>query len=206
VRRPGLMSQNAAALVSQAVHHPEDLPDAVLLERTATHPEAFGVFYRRHVAAVVGFLLARTRDREVAADLTGETFAAALSARTQFDPRRGPARAWLYAIARHALIDSVRRGQVEERARRALGVRPLEVGEDDLARVDELAAVAAEGEAAEDHLGALEPGTREAVEARVIAERDYADIALQLHCSEAVVRKRVSRGLAALRERLEGAR
>jgi len=35
------------------MHHLEDLPDAVLLERTATHPEAFGVFYRRHVAAVV---------------------------------------------------------------------------------------------------------------------------------------------------------
>lgn len=45
--------------------------------------------------------------------------------------------------------------------------------------------------------------TRGAVHARVIEERDYADIAQEMRCSEAVVRKRVSRGLAALRARME---
>ena len=40
------------------------------------------------------------------------------------------------------------------------------------------------------------PGDQQdAVRARVIDERDYADIAKDLRCSEAVVRKRVSRGL-----------
>ena len=42
-----------------------------------------------------------------------------------------------------------------------------------------------------------------AVRARVIDERDYPDIAKDLRCSEAVVRKRVSRGLGALRARME---
>jgi RNA polymerase sigma-70 factor (ECF subfamily) len=37
----------------------------------------------------------------------------------------------------------------------------------------------------------------------VIDERSYADIAGELRCSEQVVRKRVSRGLAQLRARLE---
>jgi DNA-directed RNA polymerase specialized sigma24 family protein len=37
------------------------------------------------------------------------------------------------------------------------------------------------------------------VEARHLEERGYAEIAADLHCSESVVRKRVSRGLAALR-------
>jgi Sigma-70, region 4 len=36
---------------------------------------------------------------------------------------------------------------------------------------------------------------RHAVEARVVHERSYREIAAQLHCSEMVVRKRVSRGL-----------
>ncbi len=182
----------------------EHLTDARLLERSATRPEAFGVFYRRHVGGVVGFLLARTRDRELAADLAGETFAAALSARAQFDPDRGPARAWLYGIARNTLYDSIRRGQVEDRARRALRIPPLLLEEEDLERVEELADAA--GEDAVRHLDALEPGTRQAVHARVIAERDYAEIARELRCSEAVVRKRVSRGLAALRSRMEGGR
>jgi DNA-directed RNA polymerase specialized sigma24 family protein len=43
---------------------------------------------------------------------------------------------------------------------------------------------------------------RRAVELRVIDERDYGEIATELRCSELVVRKRVSRGLAHLREQL----
>jgi RNA polymerase sigma-70 factor (ECF subfamily) len=42
-----------------------------------------------------------------------------------------------------------------------------------------------------------------AVRARVIDERDYPEIAKDLRCSEAVVRKRVSRGLGSLRARME---
>ena len=44
---------------------------------------------------------------------------------------------------------------------------------------------------------------REAVRARVVDERDYPDIAKDLRCSEAVVRKRVSRGWGTLRARME---
>jgi RNA polymerase sigma factor (sigma-70 family) len=40
---------------------------------------------------------------------------------------------------------------------------------------------------------------REAIHAHHVDERGYAEIAADLHCSESVVRKRVSRGLAALR-------
>lgn len=52
-------------------------------------------------------------------------------------------------------------------------------------------------------LDGLSVDQREAVLAHVIHERDYRDIARDLHCSESVVRKRVSRGLAALRLRLQ---
>jgi RNA polymerase sigma-70 factor (ECF subfamily) len=44
---------------------------------------------------------------------------------------------------------------------------------------------------------------QEAIRARVIDERDYAEIAKDMRCSEAVVRKRVSRALGTLRTRLE---
>ena len=62
-------------------------------------PEAFGVFYDRHVKALLGYFARRTRDPEVAADLTAETFASALVARRRFKPDGPPAAAWLFAIA-----------------------------------------------------------------------------------------------------------
>jgi RNA polymerase sigma-70 factor (ECF subfamily) len=40
---------------------------------------------------------------------------------------------------------------------------------------------------------------REAIEAHHLDDRGYPEIAADLRCSESVVRKRVSRGLAALR-------
>ena len=45
---------------------------------------------------------------------------------------------------------------------------------------------------------------RDAVQARIVEERPYPEIARELRTSEMVVRKRVSRGLATLRERMEG--
>ena len=43
---------------------------------------------------------------------------------------------------------------------------------------------------------------RDAVRAHVVDDRSYAEIASAQHVSEAVVRKRVSRGLASVRERM----
>src|ERR671928_142087 len=43
----------------------------------ANTPEAFGEFYDRHARTVLGYFARRTRDPEVAADLTAETFASA---------------------------------------------------------------------------------------------------------------------------------
>ncbi len=51
-------------------------------------------------------------------------------------------------------------------------------------------------------LETLAPQQREAIESHHLEERGYAEIAAELQCSESVVRKRVSRGLAALRVQL----
>jgi RNA polymerase sigma-70 factor (ECF subfamily) len=171
--------------------------DDELLEATPREPEAFGVFYRRHEERVVRYFLARTGDAEVAADLAAETFASALSASRRFRPRREPAAAWLFGIARNTLAMSQRRGRVEERARRLLGLPPLVLTDEVVERIEAL-----EGTAVE-LVDDLPPDQGEAVRARIVDERDYSEIAKDLRCSEAVVRKRVSRGLQSLRDRLE---
>ena len=175
--------------------------DRDLLVATRREPSAFGVFYRRNLSAVVAYFLDRTRDPEIAADLTAETFAAALVASRRYAKGPEPAAAWLFAIARSKLIDSFRRGQVEARARRKLGMAPIEFDDEEVERVEALAD-AGRGRLAH-LLEELPSEQREAIEARILDEREYADIARQLRCSEQVVRKRVSRGLANLRARLE---
>src|SRR5690242_9986425 len=80
--------------------------------------DAFALFYRRHAAALLAFLVRRAGGQvELAADVCAETFAAALIGVDRFDPALGPASGWLYGIARHKLADAQRRGVAEARAR-----------------------------------------------------------------------------------------
>ena len=180
-----------------------DADDAELLAAAAAGDErAFEIFYRRHLAAITGFHLRRTGRREIAFDLTAETFAAVVVACGDYDPQRGSATGWLFGIAANKLRQSLRRGRVEAAARRRLGHTPVTIDDEDLARVDELASQCDESRVAS-LLAELPPEQREAIMARVVDERPYAEIAEGLRCSEAVVRQRVHRGLRRLRERLE---
>jgi len=157
---------------------------------------AFAAFYRRHLAAVLAFLARRVSSGEVAADLAGETFAAALLACPRYRPAEAPALAWLLAIARNKLRESARRGRVEVEARRRLGVPAIAFDDEDLVRVQELASV---GETALTLLEQLPAAQRDAVRARVVDEVGYQRLALQLGHSEQLVRQHVSRGLRRLR-------
>src|ERR1700758_3915627 len=110
--------------------------DELLGRFVAGDAEAFVTFYGRHLTAVLGFFLRRTRDAELTADLTAEVFAAALVAATRYRPRERTGLAWLYGIAARKLADSRRRGRVEDEARRRLALGPLTIDDEDLARVE----------------------------------------------------------------------
>jgi RNA polymerase sigma-70 factor (ECF subfamily) len=180
-----------------------DRDDELLARFSAGDAEAFVGFYRRHLPAMLGFFLRRTADPELTADLAAEVFAAALLAAERYRPGERPALAWLYGIAAHKLADSRRRGRVQDAARRRLRLEPLIVDDAELARVEELADTGAAGVALEDALRRLPAEQRDAVLARVVDERAYADIAGEMHCSEMLVRQRVSRGLRSLRAEME---
>lgn len=192
-------SQNGRPRVYSGVESADRESDAELLAAARSEPEAFGRFYDRSESAIVGYFMRRTTAPEVAADLTAEVFAHALAGAGRYRPEAPTAAVWLFAIARNTLASSVRRGQVEARARRRIGVAPIELQEESLERL-----TAAEGEQwVLEMLEALPAEQRDAIRARVLEERGYADIARELRTSELVVRKRVSRGLANLRERME---
>src|SRR5436305_11794282 len=81
---------------------------------------AFAVFYRRHLPAVLAYLVRETRDPEVAADLAAEVFAAVLLASRRYRAQGSSAGPWVMGIAHKKLLMSLRRGRIESRARRRL--------------------------------------------------------------------------------------
>jgi RNA polymerase sigma factor (sigma-70 family) len=175
--------------------------DEELLRIGSKDVQALGVFYDRYEDPLLVFFRRASGRADLAADLTAEVFAAALGSLDQFRPELGSARAWLFGIARHQLAQTWRRRRVEAQARKRMGMEPIMLSDEDLQRIDELAS-------STDSLRLLEdlPGDqRTAVVGRVLEERDYAELAVELECSEMVVRQRVSRGLRALRSRLGGA-
>jgi RNA polymerase sigma factor (sigma-70 family) len=177
----------------------DHLGDARALVETRRNPEAFSAFYRRHNARVLRYFAVRTSTPETAADLTAETFATAFAQVGRYRPERGPAVAWLFAIARNLLLDAYRRGEVRAKARQRLALEPLYLEDDDLRRIEELASLPD----LEELFHGLSVAEREAVLARIVNEREYVDIARDLRCSPNVIRQRVSRGLTRIRTTLE---
>jgi RNA polymerase sigma-70 factor (ECF subfamily) len=173
--------------------------DEELLAAAFADRDAFASFYGRYERPVAAFFVRAVGSGELAADLTAETFAEALSSARRFDPALGRASAWLFGIARHVLARSRERGRVEDRARRRLGLPPLALDDELIERIE---AAGADMRALE-LLEGLPDDQRVALSARVVEELGYGEIAARLSCSESVVRKRVSRGLAALRVRLK---
>lgn len=171
--------------------NPDPRPDAELLAATPGDPDAFATFYRRHVEIVLGIIARRARPADVG-DLVAEVFATALVHRRRYDPQRGSGRAWLTGIAINKLAEANRRGAVEARLCRRLGIHtPLFE-----------APIVAVDENVNELLAGLPDQQRRAVSARVLQEKTYEQIAAEQAVSPQVVRKRVSRALSTLRSRL----
>ncbi len=83
--------------------------DALLIERTGRgDPVAFEELYRRFARPVLAMARRQLGDPGRAEDATQETFAAVWRSARSYRQERGSASAWLYAVARHAIIDRAR--------------------------------------------------------------------------------------------------
>ncbi|WP_460604323.1 RNA polymerase sigma factor [Jatrophihabitans fulvus] len=134
---------------------------------------------------VYGYLLARGGSREVAEDLTGETFLAAAAAACRPDPPALDVR-WLIGVARHKLADHWRRQWREQRNLRAVASDPtLEPGTDDPwdARLDALRTAQT--------LDRLAPQHRAALTLRYVDDLPVPEVAAVLertvHATEALL-------------------
>ena len=172
--------------------------DAALVRASLDDAEAFRALYDRHAGHIYAGLLRQARDPDAAHDLAAETFAQAWLVRARFrDEAGGSALPWLLGIARNVLLTSVRRRRLEQRACERLGLR------------DRLDAPPATVEPAEEWLDGLDDlladlpqGQRDALQLRLVEDRDYAGVAAALGTTEQAARVRVHRALRVLRGRM----
>jgi RNA polymerase sigma factor (sigma-70 family) len=171
--------------------------DAELLAAARSDPGAFRELYERYAVRIHAYHLRRSGEAEAAHDLTAETFAQAWLARQRFrDEADGSAGPWLYGIARHVLLVSVRQRRIERRARERLGI---------LTRAEH--AVAAEPDETwlaglDEALARLPEAQQDAIRLRIVEDLTYDEAAARTGATPEAVRSRVSRGLGSLRRHL----
>ncbi len=97
--------------------------DAELVGRIARGDRAaFAEIYDRYLPLVLRWSLRETGNRDTAADLAAETFAAALISSPRYRASKGAVGTWLLGIARNKLRESRRHKRIEDSARRRLGL------------------------------------------------------------------------------------
>lgn len=172
--------------------------DADLLSASAGAPELFGVVYRRRVDELLRYFYRRTGDAQVAADLTAETFAVAFRRRHRFKPGSSPGQTWLYGIARIELARFHRQREVELRVVGKLGITVPTLTDTDVERIESMIDAEQHCGDLDEMLAGLPAGERAAVEARVLGEKDYAEVAAEIGTTTGAARVRVHRGLGRL--------
>ncbi len=153
----------------------------------------FEALYRSSRADIHAYVASVLRDAAAAEDVTALAFERAYRRRALLDPGRGSARAWLFAIARNAALDELRR---RKRTASLLGDpaadEPAFDGEDEDERLRRDAVRAG--------LGRLDPPERELILLKFHGQLSNAELAKVLGCSVSNAGTRLCRALGRLRE------
>jgi RNA polymerase sigma factor (sigma-70 family) len=152
--------------------------------------QEFAEAAERHLDDVLAFLIYLTGDRNVAEELTAETFARACERWRRYDPRRGSARTWLCQLARSTALDHFR---AEDRRRRREGRYAVDVPE-----AEELVFGEGLSPALEAALSRLSAAEREVLALRVVLDLDGESASRVLGISTTACSTRLSRALQKL--------
>ncbi len=172
-----------------------DVGDLVARARKGDHA-AFTDLYNRLYAPLFRFVFLRTKDRDLAEDMTQDTFVKFLNALPSYE---GSAPLpYLHTVARNAIIDHYRKKKPDydddalwALASEAPSAEEAAILGDD---VREVARVLAE----------LSPAEEAAIRLKYLDGLDTGEISLYLEKSEDSVRQLLSRGLKRVRALLDG--
>jgi RNA polymerase sigma-70 factor, ECF subfamily len=155
---------------------------------------AFGALYDRYVAAVYRYVYYRVRNDMDAEDLVSDVFMRALRAIPRYEPRVAFL-AWLYRIARNAVIDRARRSRTQISFEDALA----HPGVDQIVEPDATILALSDKEAVRAALAKLTPLQQEVIVLRFVEGYSTLEIASLVGKREGTVRGIQFRALEALR-------
>jgi RNA polymerase sigma factor (sigma-70 family) len=159
----------------------------------------FEAVYRANLAVVTAFFARRCFDPQTVADLTAETFVAAISSFATFDVRKGSARAWLFGVTRRVYADHCAAAAAGQVVTRRLAAQ-LTLDDDEIeqlaARIDDQRA----GRKLIERCAQLAELDRTVIELVDIAGLSSKEAGAVLHVSPGAVRVRLFRARARLRK------
>ena len=174
----------------------EQADDAGLAVRASRgESAAFGLLYDKHVDAIYRYVYYRVRDDAEAEDLTSDVFMRALKAMPRYEPRQAFL-AWLYRIARNAVIDRARRARTQVSFEDALA----HPNADKVVEPDAALLALSDSAVVREAMAHLTPLQQEVIVLRYMEGFSTAEIAVLVGKREGTVRGIQFRALAALRE------
>ena len=158
-------------------------------------PQAFDTLYKHYLSPIYRFVYFRVKSEGDAEDLTQHIFIKAWNALQNFEERGKPFSAWLYAIARNAVIDHWKKKKE---------LRLEESEEANLKIMDdpdpqEIAAHKEDGARLRDAIRILTEDQQEIIVLKFIEDRTNSEIAEITDKSEDAIRQLQFRALKALR-------
>ncbi len=195
------------------MYTPPDLTgvtDQVVVERASAGSEAaYRELVRRYQRPVFSLVYRMVRDRELAEDLTQETFVKVLNAIDRYRPEYKFS-SWIFKIANNAAIDHLRRRELDTLSLDGgpdamtpdrVQATSLQLSDGAESQLDELEAREL-GTQIERAIGALRPEYRSCIIMRHVEGRAYDEIADVLDLPLGTVKTYIHRARAELRESL----
>jgi RNA polymerase sigma-70 factor, ECF subfamily len=158
---------------------------------------AFAAVFRECANDVHGYAISLLADRSAAEDVTALAFERLYRSRSRLDRGRGTPRAWLFAIARNAALDELRRrGRQPEAEFDETAVSEGGVGDDRAEGIEQVE----RREAIRDALAKLPAREREVVLLKFHGQLTNVELARALGISESNAGTRLHRALEHLRK------
>ena len=176
-----------------------ELADAILIARAqAGEIEAFGKLYERYVVLIYRYVLARVNAESDAEDLTEIVFMRAFEALHRYRERGRPFSAFLYQVARNALVDHYRQQRKVESIEAVEKLPSLGPAPDERLLAEERATVLRRA------LAELPEDYQEVIRLRIMLSLPTAAVGEWLGRSDGAVRVLLHRALKSLRLKMGG--
>jgi RNA polymerase sigma-70 factor (ECF subfamily) len=182
-----------------------DLDAQLMLRVRDGDEESFRVLLERHRNPVIRFVYRMVQDQAVAEELSQEVFLRVYRARGTYEPT-ARFTTWLFRIATHLALNSLRDGRKEQQQQRLDDERdgdmPVREVADRKPSVEQRMVAETRLREVRDAIGLLPEKQRAAVLMHKYEEMEYAQIANVLECSESAVKSLLFRAYETLRARL----